>query len=99
MLNPPPKQILMRLPRLYCTEDAEPAAKIIHLHFFIGNCDWFAAEFDGEDTFFGFAPPRFPLTYEEALAEKEQLELMCPEDVYRIEEIEEEQNACTSPSI
>ena len=36
-----------------------------------------------------------PLTYEEALAEKEQLELMCPENVYRIEEIGEEQNVCT----
>ena len=55
MLNPPPKQILMRLPRLYCTEDKPPAEKVIHLHFFIGNCDWFVAEFDGEDTFFGFA--------------------------------------------
>ena len=40
-----------------------------------------------------------PLTYEEALAEKEQLELMCPENVYRIEAIEEKQNACNSPSI
>ena len=27
-----------------------------------------------------------PLTYEEALAEKEQQELMCPENIYRIEE-------------
>ena len=26
------------------------------------------------------------LTYEEALAEKEQQELMCPENIYRIEE-------------
>ena len=30
-----------------------------------------------------------PLTYEEALAEKEQQELMCPENLYRIEELSE----------
>jgi hypothetical protein len=29
--------------------------KIILLRFFIGNCDWYAAEFDGEDVFFGYA--------------------------------------------
>ena len=28
-----------------------------------------------------------PLTYEEALAEKEQQELMCPENLYQIEEV------------
>ena len=31
------------------------AGKLIHLHFFFGGCDWYAAEFDGEDLFFGFA--------------------------------------------
>jgi hypothetical protein len=29
--------------------------KLIHLHFFIGACDWFIAEYDGEDLFWGFA--------------------------------------------
>ena len=24
------------------------------MHFFIGGCDWYVAEFDGKDTFFGF---------------------------------------------
>ena len=28
--------------------------KIIRMHFFIGGCDWYIAEFDGKDTFFGF---------------------------------------------
>jgi len=28
-----------------------------------------------------------PLTYEQACAEKDQQELMCPENIYRIEEI------------
>ena len=39
-----------------------------------------------------------PLTYEEALAEKEQQELMSPENIYRIEETDEEQEPCASPS-
>ena len=29
--------------------------KLIHLHFFIGSCDWYVAEYDGEDIFWGFA--------------------------------------------
>ena len=28
-----------------------------------------------------------PMTYEEALAEKEQQELMCPENLYQLEEV------------
>ena len=31
-----------------------------------------------------------PMTYEEALAEKEQQELMGPENLYRIEEVSDE---------
>jgi hypothetical protein len=29
--------------------------KLIHLHFFIGGCDCYIAEYDGEDIFWGFA--------------------------------------------
>lgn len=30
--------------------------KVIHMHFFIGGCDWYATEYDQEDKiFFGFA--------------------------------------------
>jgi len=29
--------------------------KIIHLHFFIAGCDWYAVEWDGDDLFFGYA--------------------------------------------
>ncbi|UCH12968.1 MAG: DUF2958 domain-containing protein, partial [Candidatus Omnitrophota bacterium] len=29
---------------------------MIHMHFFIGGCDWYAAEYDrASQTFFGFA--------------------------------------------
>jgi hypothetical protein len=27
---------------------------VIHLHFFLGNNDWYIAEYGGKDTFFGF---------------------------------------------
>ena len=27
----------------------------MHLHFFIAGCDWYIVEFDGADTFFGYA--------------------------------------------
>ena len=25
------------------------------MHFFMGACDWYISEFDGDDTFFGYA--------------------------------------------
>ena len=55
MWNEPTKEQLNRIPRLYETEDRSPEAKSIYLHFFIGCSDWYVAEYDGEDTFFGFA--------------------------------------------
>ena len=45
---------LTQLPNLYQTENIELKDKIVHLHFFIGGCDWYAVEFDGEDLFFGY---------------------------------------------
>lgn len=55
MWNIPTKSRLALLPRLYETENVPPLDKLIQLHFFIGGCDWYIAEFDGDDTFFGFA--------------------------------------------
>jgi len=55
MWNVPTVERLFRIPRLYETESVPTLDKLIHLHFFIGGCDWYIAEFDGEDTFFGFA--------------------------------------------
>jgi len=45
---------LAKIPKLYETEDVPVKDKIIWMHFFLDNSDWFIAEFDGEDTFFGF---------------------------------------------
>lgn len=55
MWNIPTKEQLDRIPRLYETDDTPLEEKTIYLHFFIGGCDWFVAEYDGDDLFFGFA--------------------------------------------
>ena len=46
---------LTKLPRLYETEKVPLKDKPIYIHFFIGDCDWFISEYDGEDLFFGYA--------------------------------------------
>jgi hypothetical protein len=55
MWNEPTKEQLAKLPRLYETEDTPLQDKLIHVHFFIGGCDWYIAEHDGEDLFWGYA--------------------------------------------
>jgi hypothetical protein len=55
MWNIPIQEELDRIPRLYQTEDIPLKDKLIHLHFFIGSCNWFIAEYDGEDLFWGYA--------------------------------------------
>ena len=53
MWNVPGDEELARIPRLY-EQDGKGKNTLIHLHFFMGNSDWFISEFDGKDTFFGF---------------------------------------------
>ena len=50
------------LPPLYSSEDTPAAEKMIHVKFFdpFSNWTWYAAEFDGQDLFFGFAAGTFP---------------------------------------
>lgn len=55
MWSEPTESELARIPKLYETEDVKLKDKKIYLHFFLGSCDWFIAEFDGKDTFFGYA--------------------------------------------
>ena len=55
MWNTPSTKRLAKIPKLYETEHVPLKNKHIHLHFFIGGCDWYAAEFDGKDLFWGFA--------------------------------------------
>jgi hypothetical protein len=55
MWNEPSTERLLKIPRLYETENIRAQDKQIHLHFFIGGCDWYVAEYDREDIFWGFA--------------------------------------------
>ena len=55
MWNVPTKERLSKIPKLYETENVPLKDKLIYLHFFIGGSDWFVAEYDGDDLFFGFA--------------------------------------------
>ena len=55
MWNIPTKQRLTKIPKLYETEHVPLKEKLIYLHFFIGGCDWYVAEYDGKDLFWGFA--------------------------------------------
>lgn len=56
MWNKPSAAELEKLPRFYSTEEVSLKEKIIVMHFFLGGCDWYAAEYDPEEKiFFGFA--------------------------------------------
>lgn len=54
MWNQPTKEQLAKIPRLYETEGIPLKDKLIYHHFFIGGCDWYVAEYDGEDLFWGY---------------------------------------------
>lgn len=56
MWNKPSSEELAKLPAFYSTEEIPLKEKVIHMHFFIGGCDWYAIEYNPEDKlFFGFA--------------------------------------------
>ena len=54
MWNQPDEPLLRQVPALYATERTSAEGKVIWLHFFFGDCDWYVAEYDGDDLFFGF---------------------------------------------
>ena len=55
MRNKPTKEQFAQIPSLYSTEETACDDKIIYLHFYFARCDWYIVEFDGQDTFFGYA--------------------------------------------
>lgn len=55
MWNVPSRDRLAKIPKLYSTEGTPLKDKLIHLHFSLFSCDWYIAEYDGDDLFFGFA--------------------------------------------
>jgi hypothetical protein len=54
MLNAPTEQELAALPRLYSTKSTPVEDKIVHMRFFLVGFNWYAVEYDGQDTFMGF---------------------------------------------
>ena len=54
MWNKPSEKLLRQIPKLSATDTVPAKAKLIWLHFFFGDCDWYVAEYDGDDLFFGF---------------------------------------------
>ena len=54
MWNLPDESTLKALPALYSTEHIPLQDKLIRLHFFIGSCDWWICEGDGDDLLWGF---------------------------------------------
>ena len=55
MWNEPTEVELNKIPKLHETENVPVKDKIVHIHFFLASSDWYIAEYDGEDIFFGFA--------------------------------------------
>ena len=56
MWNKPSDADLKDIPAFYETEKIPLGDKVIHMHFFIGGCDWYACEYSPEERiFFGFA--------------------------------------------
>ena len=56
MWNKPTTDELSKIPGLYSSEHIPLKEKVIYMHFFIGGCDWYAAEYDPQDKLFvGFA--------------------------------------------
>jgi hypothetical protein len=55
MWNLPSSKRLKKIPGLYQTEAIAFEDKLIYLHFFIANSNWYVAEYDGGDIFFGYA--------------------------------------------
>lgn len=44
------------MPALYATERQPAAQKVLHVHYFVGGCDWWVAEYDpATGTAFGYA--------------------------------------------
>lgn len=55
MWNQPSDEKLSSIPGLYSTQEIPLKDKVIHLHCFIGSTDFYIAEYDGEDLFWGFS--------------------------------------------
>lgn len=67
MFNKPTQKQLAMMPKLYSTDSTPMKDKLVYQHFsFPGGSDWWAMEFDGHDTFFGFVVLRDDFEMSEA---------------------------------
>jgi hypothetical protein len=48
----PTQKQLSAIPALYETEKVPIPEKLVHMHFFIGACDWYITEYDPEERIF-----------------------------------------------
>jgi hypothetical protein len=55
MWNISSKARLDKIPMLHENENIPLKDKLIYLHLFLSDCDWYIAEYDGEDLFWGYA--------------------------------------------
>lgn len=55
MWNEPTKEELQKIPEFHATADIPFKDKLIYMHFFLRNFDWFICEYDGQDLMFGYA--------------------------------------------
>jgi hypothetical protein len=56
MWNKPTEKELKKIPAFYSNEKTPPEETMIHMHFFIGGCDWYCSEYSSEEQmFFAFA--------------------------------------------
>ena len=56
MWNEPSNKELCKIPTLYSTENIPLEDKLIYMHFFLGGCDCYIAEYNAmERIFFGYA--------------------------------------------
>lgn len=55
MWNEPSPELLASIPPFYASEKTALVNKLIYLHFYVGECNWYVAEYNGKDTFFGYA--------------------------------------------
>lgn len=54
MWNEPSEKELVDLPKLYATDGLPIDETALHMHFFLNGSDWYVAEYDGMDAFFGY---------------------------------------------
>lgn len=85
MWNEPKPEQLAKIPELYSTEKTPLPKKQIHLHFFIGNYDWYVAEFDGEDTFWGYVDLGDPQNSEWGMFSFQELKEIKIKGVYEVD--------------